>query len=311
MAPEGTLHVAVVDPDAVRRRASASVLRAVGWGVDEHDGVAVALEALRGDPPAVVLVDQDACSAESLPMIDAIKRDPDLFGIAVVVRARRLDVDVALDGLGRGAHGMLVDPVADAELVATVRSAARTALLQEELRTRAHALEQLAFTDALSGVPNRRFLDRQLGALVSGARRHGRPLSVALVDIDRFKAVNDVHGHAVGDEVIARVARRLGARLRAEDHLGRYGGEEFLVLLPDTDPEAAAAVAEDLRAEVAARPVATGAGPLPVTVSVGWATWDDEPVHELLARADDALYTAKRAGRDRVCGAPTAARTSP
>ena len=247
------LLVLLVDPDEARRRAAADVLRSVGCRVDELGSAAEAAAACSRELPAVVVVDEDACRADDLRMIDAIKRDPDLFGVGVVVRARRLDVDDALDGLARGAHGMLVDPVADAELVATVRSAARTGVLQEELRNRAVALERLAFTDALSGIPNRRFLDRQLEALVSSARRHGRPLAVALVDIDRFKPVNDTYGHATGDAVIAEVARRLTARLRTEDHLGRFGGEEYLVLLPETDAEAAAAVAEDLRAEVGSR----------------------------------------------------------
>lgn len=296
----------MVDPNVERRRAAADVLRSVSCRVDEIDGAAEAAAACRRELPAVVVVDEDACRADDLRMIDAIKRDPDLFSVGVVVRARRLDVDEALDGLARGAHGMLVDPVADAELVATVRSAARTGVLQEELRNRAVALERLAFTDALSNIPNRRFLDRQLEALVSGARRHGRPLGVALVDIDRFKRINDTHGHAIGDSVIAEVARRLGARVRAEDYLGRFGGEEFLVLLPEADSEAASSVAEALRAEVCSRPIDTDDGPIHVTVSVGWAVWDDEPGHALVGRADGALYEAKEAGRNRVCGAPVA-----
>ncbi|MCW2990532.1 MAG: diguanylate cyclase [Solirubrobacterales bacterium] len=298
------LHVLMVDPDVERRSAAADVLRSVGCRVDELDSAIEAARACRNELPAVVVVDEDACRADDLRMIDAIKRDPDLFSVGVIVRARRLDVDDALDGLARGAHGMLVDPVADAELVATVRSAARTGVLQEELRSRAIALERLAFTDALSGIPNRRFLDRQLEALVSSARRHERPLAVALVDIDRFKPVNDTHGHAIGDKVIAEVARRLGERLRTEDHLGRFGGEEFLVLLPETDAEAVAAVAESLRAEVCSRPIDTDDGPLDVTVSVGWAVWDDEPGHALVARADAALYEAKESGRNRVAAAP-------
>lgn len=305
------LHVLLADPDVGRRGAAAAVLRGVGCLVTEHDGAGDAVDAARAEAPMVILVHEDACRADDLRMIDTIKRDPDLFGIGVVVRAARLDVDDALDGMGRGAHGVLVDPVADAELVATVRSAARTGMLQEELRTRAVALEQLAFTDALSGVPNRRFLDRQIEALISGARRHGRPLAVALLDVDRFKRVNDRHGHAVGDAVITAVAERLRSRLRTEDHIGRFGGEEFLALLPDADADAAAAVAEDLRAAIAADPIETAAGPLTVTISVGWAAWeDDDAGHELVRRADAALYDAKEAGRNRVAGAPTGERMS-
>lgn len=303
------LHVLIVDPDVQRRSAAAGVLRSANCRVEELASARDAVEVCRRELPAVLLVDADACRADDLRMIDAIKRDPDLFSVGFVVRTRTLDVNDALDGLARGAHGMLVDPVTDGELVVAVRSAARTGVLQEELRSRAVALERLAFTDALSEIPNRRFLDRQLDALVSGARRHGRPLAVALVDIDRFKPINDTHGHAVGDAVIAEVAHRLGARLRTEDHIGRFGGEEFLALLPETEPEAAAAVAEDLRLEVASRAVDTDAGPLDVTVSVGWASWDDEDGHALIARADAALYEAKQAGRNRVCGAGSASRS--
>jgi two-component system cell cycle response regulator len=310
MAPRTDLAVLLADPDAERRGRAAAVLRSVGWRVREAAGAEEAVRACRQALPAVVVADVEACRADDLRMIDAIKRDPDLFGAGVVVRARALDVDDALDGLARGAHDMLVDPVADAELVASVRSAARTGSLQEELRNRAETLERLAFSDGLTAIPNRRFLDRQLGALISSARRHGRALAVALIDIDRFKAVNDDHGHGVGDAVLAEVARRLGARLRAEDHLGRFGGEEFLVLLPDTSEPAVVAVAEGLRREVCSRPIDTEAGPLRVTVSVGWAVWrDDEPGHRLVARADDAMYLAKADGRNRVRGAAGSVRS--
>jgi two-component system cell cycle response regulator len=303
MAPRTDLAVLLADPDARRRRHAAAVLRSVGWHVREAAGAEEAVRACREALPAVVVADIE-CRADGLEVIDAIKRDPDLFGVGVVVRARELNIDDALEGLARGAHDMLVDPVADAELVASVRSAARTCSLQEELRNRAESLEQLAFSDGLTAIPNRRFLDRQLSALISSARRHGRALAVALIDIDRFKAVNDAHGHAVGDVVLAEVARRLGARLRAEDHLGRFGGEEFLALLPDTSEQAAVAVAESLRREVCSRPIDTEAGPLRVTVSVGWAVWrNDQPAHRLVARADDAMYRAKADGRNRVRGA--------
>jgi two-component system cell cycle response regulator len=305
------LHVFIADPDDARRRAASEVLVGIGCHVTEHTSARDAVAACRDEHPMVMVVDEDACRADDLRVIDAIKRDPDLFGIGVVVRARRLQVDDALDGMARGAHGVLVDPVADAELVATVRSAARTGMLQEELRSRAVALEQLAFTDSLSSLPNRRFLDRQLDALISGSRRHGRPLAVAIADIDRFKRINDTHGHAAGDAVIATLGQRLRDNLRAEDHVGRFGGEEFLVLLPDTDADAAASAAEHLLQAVAAEPFETPVGPLKVTISVGWAAWDDEPAHELVGRADEALYAAKEAGRNRVAGAPTQARTSP
>jgi diguanylate cyclase (GGDEF)-like protein len=123
-----------------------------------------------------------------------------------------------------------------------------------------------------------------------------------MVDIDHFKRINDTYGHPVGDEVIRVVAERLRDALRDADVLGRYGGEEFALIVPQTGA-AAAELAERLRHVVSGNPVPTAAGPLPVTISVGLACLDgaDEDLRQLLSRADGALYQAKQAGRDRVC----------
>ena len=119
-----------------------------------------------------------------------------------------------------------------------------------------------------------------------------------MVDADHFKAVNDRHGHAAGDATLRALADRLRERLRTEDVAGRFGGEEFVIGLPDADAEGAAAVAEAVRAAVAARPLTIAGRELTLTVSVGWATWEDDDLGQLLARADGALYEAKAAGRD-------------
>ena len=165
---------------------------------------------------------------------------------------------------------------------------------------RSHQLEQLAFTDPLTGVDNRRSTLRRLAATISGARRHGRPLAVVMIDIDHFKAVNDEHGHDTGDAVLVTVAARLAERLRREDAVGRLGGEEFLVLLPDTDQCAAATVAESLRRAGADEPVNIRGQEIAITISVGWAIWRDESAEALVRRADEALYLAKAAGRNAV-----------
>jgi diguanylate cyclase (GGDEF)-like protein len=185
-----------------------------------------------------------------------------------------------------------------------VESASRTKDLQREFVAQGMRLESLLREDALTGLTNRRAVLTQLGGMVSGARRHGHPLTVAIVDLDHFKRVNDTHGHKTGDDVLVAAARAMRAHLRAEDQLGRLGGEEFLVLAPDTDAEAAGAMAEKLRAEVAAAPT-----PVAVTVSIGVATWDGETPEDLLHRADEALFAAKQAGRDRVMAASLRSRT--
>jgi two-component system cell cycle response regulator len=213
----------------------------------------------------------------------------------LLVQPEDVAADDALQALQRGAQDILVEPVREAELITRVQAAGRTKGLQEEIVAQAARLEALLFEDPLTRLSNRRFILTQLGGMVSGARRHERPLTVAVVDIDHFKAINDRHGHARGDRVLASGAHELRAHLRAEDQLGRLGGEEFLALLPDTDATAAPAAAERMRASV----VQTG-----ITVSVGWAAWEGEGPDELLQRADAALYAAKAQGRNCVMGAP-------
>jgi two-component system, cell cycle response regulator len=238
-------------------------------------------------------------------LVCRIKADPDAYRTAVVlIEPAGLEPEAAVAAMRQGVQDFLVEPVADGEVLTRVEAAARTKDLQQELVAQGMRLESLLREDALTGLLNRRAILAQLAGTVSGARRHGHPLSVAMVDLDGFKAINDEHGHAAGDAVLVSAVRAMRAHLRAEDQLGRLGGEEFLVLLPDTRSDAATHVAEKLREEVAAAP-----GPVPVTCSIGVATWDGETPELLLRRADEALYAAKDAGRDRVIAATLHGRT--
>ena len=145
---------------------------------------------------------------------------------------------------------MLIEPVIPAEVIARVRAAARTKTLQEELVGQYRRLETMLHEDPLTGLFNRRYVLTRLAGLISGARRHGRPLSVAMIDIDHFKPSTTRYGHDAGDAALVAITIALRDRLRAEDELGRLGGEEFLALLPDAGDDAAAVVAESLRASV-------------------------------------------------------------
>jgi diguanylate cyclase (GGDEF)-like protein len=170
-------------------------------------------------------------------------------------------------------------------------------------------LKYIGLTDALTGVYNRRYIDRRLVEEIARARRQGYRISCMYIDIDYFKQVNDSVGHQGGDEVLREVASRIRAELRVSDALGRIGGEEFLVLLVDSDLDSASAVADRIRASVAGQPVVLAGGArVPVSVSIGVAALDDferdhaiEGVAQLLvAQADTALYQAKEGGRNRV-----------
>jgi two-component system cell cycle response regulator len=290
--------VLVANPYHGARRTVRAVLEPLGCVVIEAESPAEVLEAARRRRPDVVLLDAAMEREARSSIVGEIKSDPELFSIAIVLVGAHGDAAGALAAMERGAHDVLPDDADAFELVARVRAARRGSEMQELLLTRERELERLAYYDELTGLPNRRSLLRQLEALISRGRRHGHALALLMVDADHFKAVNDHHGHAAGDAALRALADRLLERLRTEDVAGRFGGEEFVIALPDADAAGASAVAEAVRAAVSARPLAVAGRELSLTVSVGWATWEDEDLGQLLARADGALYEAKAAGRD-------------
>ncbi|WP_415253482.1 diguanylate cyclase [Thermomonas sp.] len=192
---------------------------------------------------------------------------------------------------------------ADRQVLAEMASAAVQHL--EEARANLN-LRRSAESDELTGCMNRAALDRRLAAEFT-ASHAGHPLSLLFIDLDYFKKINDTHGHACGDECLRQVAKMLQAGLRAEDVLGRYGGEEFLILLPGLDAAAARIVGERLRQAVERAPLRWQGETLRLTISVGLGAWrqTDESAGQLLARADKALYRAKDEGRNRICAAST------
>jgi diguanylate cyclase (GGDEF)-like protein/PAS domain S-box-containing protein len=171
-------------------------------------------------------------------------------------------------------------------------------LIEAEREELLDKVQDMARRDSLTGLPNRRALEEQLPQAMARARRNLSPLSIAILDIDRFKDYNDTHGHLAGDEVLRACAKAWDEALRGEDTIVRFGGEEFLVLLPDTAAEEATTIVERLRAKT----------PMDQSCSAGLAVWDyAETVDELLGRADMALYAAKAGGRDRLAEAPLSA----
>jgi diguanylate cyclase (GGDEF)-like protein len=174
----------------------------------------------------------------------------------------------------------------------------RTSRLAREM----HQLTVLSRTDPLTGLPNRRHIEDHLAAALSAARRHDHPLSILFIDIDGFKQINDRSGYEAGDDVLRAIADRVRSALRIEDLVGRWGGEEFLAVLTNTDLVGAAVVAERVRAVVANDTVRLHPGHTAVTVSIGCTSGDGEPA-DLIRRASHALREAKQAGKNRVVAA--------
>ena len=293
-------YVLVADDSAVVRKVLCDRLGEQGWEVREAADAAAALELAHAEPPQTVLLDIEMPRLNGFQVLAAFKAEPALRDVPVIFLTARDSSDQVADGLRRGAHDYLRKPFETAELVARLIVAQRTRALRDDLRARNEELQRLATTDVLTGLYNRRFMTDHLEALVSRSARHGASLSAVLLDVDHFKALNDGHGHAAGDEALRQVAERLRDRLRREDVAGRWGGEEFLVLLPDTDGSRALLAAEALRTALAAAPLALGDEAVDVRISAGVAEWSDESADALLRRADAALYDAKDAGRDAV-----------
>ncbi len=207
-------------------------------------------------------------------------------------------------GLEIGVNDYLMRPIDKNELLARARSQVRKRRYTERLRDNVQSSIEMAITDALTGLFNRRYMESHLAGLLEQATARGKPLAVLVIDIDYFKSINDGHGHDAGDDVLREFALRIKRSIRGIDLACRYGGEEFVVVMPETDTAVAAMVAERLRRRIAAEPFAIheGSDNIPVTISIGLAALRgaDDSAAALLKRADQALYRAKRGGRNRV-----------
>ena len=206
--------------------------------------------------------------------------------------------------LDLGVNDYLLRPIDKNELLARVRTQLRRKRFADRLRANLEQSIEYAVTDPLTGLHNRRYMEGHMATLVDQAAHRGKPLSVLLLDIDHFKSINDNHGHGSGDAVIREFAQRLINNVRSVDLVCRYGGEEFVVIMPETDMKIGGSVAERLRERIAAEPfdVPGAESGLTVTVSIGISGIEnpvDSPV-DILRRADEALYRAKRSGRNRV-----------
>ena len=211
-----------------------------------------------------------------------------------------------LRGLDMGINDYLMRPVDRHELLARVRTQIRRKRFSDYLRNQIRESVELSITDPLTGLHNRRYMERHLKTLISDAQRSGRSLSVLIADIDHFKSVNDTYGHDAGDLVLKEFSDRFRRYTRGVDLACRLGGEEFLIIMPDTDRSLAWQVGERVRESVASQAFRIGQGQeIWVTASVGLATWDgaDDSSEALFKRADNALYAAKRGGRNQVVSA--------
>ncbi|MEV6873004.1 diguanylate cyclase [Amycolatopsis sp. NPDC051128] len=301
----------VADDSLVIRAVVRAALEEEGYRVTEACDGTAAVEQCQQNPPDVVLLDIEMGGLNGHEVLAVLKSDQRLKEIPVVFLTGRTSLADVVAGLRGGAHDYLKKPFETAELLARVASATHVKNLQDQLQKRNTELEQVSSTDTLTGLPNRRHLEEQLEKLRSAARRHKEPLTVILFDIDHFKRVNDTYGHVVGDLVLREFAHRLSAQVRREDTVCRWGGEEFLVILPGTDIDHARPVAERIRRAISAPPMIVAGHHLAITVSGGCALGPGDSMDELIRQADARLYEAKDMGRNRIVAPPPADATMP
>jgi len=297
--------VLVVDDSRAIRSWLRRHLSPEGYTVMEAGDGVEALRVAGEARPDVVLLDVDMPEMNGYQALSAMRDDPLLADLPVLFLTGRAATEDVVEGLRLGALDYLRKPCEPEELLARVRGAMRIKVAQDELQRRNAELYTAAATDGLTGLCNRRTLERRLPEILDEARRSGQPAALLVIDIDHFKRVNDSEGHLAGDVALRAVATRLQSGLRAGQTVGRWGGEEFLVLAPDTDHPGGLELGERLRSVVGWEPVAISEQKsIPITVSVGMASGAADPL-QLLRQADDALYAAKAGGRNRVVGAPS------
>jgi diguanylate cyclase (GGDEF)-like protein len=286
--------------ELLRRR-----LEALGCSVSLLSGGSTVVDTARTQMPDLILLDVMMPDLDGFSVCRALKADAEVADIPVIMMTARTEIDSRIKGLDLGAHDYVAKPFEAAELSARIRAALRVKHLQDELKEANRKLDRLARSDPLTDLPNRREFDEQFFLTVERSRRNGDPVSVMMIDLDHFKRINDEHGHQVGDDALRQMGALLTGRRRITDLVGRYGGEEFVWVLPAAAAEDAMEIAEWLRRAVEEMTVTTGAGPSRLTVSIGVTTFspaDHGPIGAgaILEAADRALRSAKADGRNRV-----------
>lgn len=305
-SPLRTSRILVVDDDRVTRAQLAFLLQKVGYEVATAENGQAALERISEGWFPLVLTDWSMPEMDGPTLCQRIRdKGQDLYTYVIMLTGRR-DKDDLMQGLDAGADDYITKPFDTDELLARLRVGHRILELHMKMRETERRLRDMADRDGLTGVLNRRAVDARLEEAFNFAQRLDRPLSVALLDLDHFKRVNDVHGHQTGDAVLVEAARRFEGTVRSYDVIGRYGGEEFLLILPDAVPWSARLVAERVRHALFERPIVSGDLEVPVTVSIGVASFDPRSPatpQRLVEAADGALYQAKQRGRNLVVSA--------
>jgi diguanylate cyclase (GGDEF)-like protein len=295
------MKILIADDSSVSRHLLGSMVKKWGYDVVSVSDGTEAWEVLSGpDAPRLAILDWMMPGLTGPEVCEKVRsKGGELYTYILLLTGRTQKEDV-IEGMDAGADDYVVKPFDQQELRVRLRAGRRIVELQDELLNAREKLRQQATHDALTGLKNRAYIRQLLADRMELARTTGSPVGVIILDLDRFKLINDTYGHAVGDAVLIAAARRIEQTLSPLDAVGRDGGEEFLLVSSRSFDELAS-LAEDVRREVAAEPVVVGDLVLPVTASLGYARLCPRADADLVLRAaDEALYRAKHNGRNRI-----------
>ncbi len=292
-APPRCLRILAVDDDPAYLRYLSLVLGRAGFAVETAlDGLA-AIGRIRVAPPVdLLLIDLSMPGIDGIETVRRIHAEIPTSSLFTILLTASTDTNAKLRALDGGLDAFLTKTSNEFEIIAKIRSAARRLELERQLHLQNEELQTLALTDELTDIANRRALFRSGNQILSD----GRSLSVVLFDLDRFKEINDTHGHLAGDRVLREVASRLKLETRYGDMIGRYGGDEFVLLLPDTPAEEARQISDRIMVKIR-QPIWTiGSQPLPISAQCGIATapTSGKTLEDLIAACDQKLYRSKR-----------------
>jgi len=296
------MRILVAEDDAISRALLGRTLQRAGYEVIAvEDGAKAIAELVKQDAPRLALLDWVMPEKDGVEVCREVRRRKEqAYKYLILLSSKESKGDI-VTGLESGADDYLTKPFDADELKARLRSGHRILELEDHLVEARESMRFQATHDLLTSLWNRGVIVELISHEIMRSRRERSCIAVMMCDIDHFKSVNDECGHAVGDDVLREVARRLHNSVRSYDMVGRYGGEEFLVTLNKCNPESAVSRAENLRMKIAGCPIQTASKPVTVTISIGLALsteFTQCTVEELMYQADMALYAAKAAGRN-------------
>jgi len=296
------MRILVAEDDAISRALLERTLQRAGYSVTSVENGAQAMaELIKQDAPRLALLDWVMPEMDGVEVCREIRRRKEqAYKYLILLSSRESKGDIVA-GLESGADDYLTKPFDLDELKARLRTGHRILELEDHLVEARESMRFQATHDLLTSIWNRSMIVELISHEITRSRRERSCTAVMMCDIDHFKSINDQFGHAIGDEVLREVARRLHMSIRSYDMVGRYGGEEFLVALNKCNPCSALSRAENLRSIIGVRPIQTANNPVPATISIGLALSTEFPnctIEELMHAADMALYEAKAAGRN-------------